>query len=401
MGSVVLLIGLIFYVGAVMATKLFGAAHPEWFGSIGASLYTLFQVMTLESWSMGIVRPVMETHPLAWAFFVPFILVTTFAVLNLLVGLVVNAMQEAAEADRPRRRTSSRPRCCGGSGPSRSGCRAGLKQRRIRGLDTASHPVAARRMWAISAATGVRAPLAGPQAPRCRTFIGAAGSRGVPPEGVAAVLEDPVLLARMQFAANITFHILFPTITIALGWMLLFMKVRFTWTRDGAWMELYRFWVKVFALTFSLGVVSGIVMSFQFGTNWPGFMNTVGNIAGPLLAYEIMTAFFLEAVFIGVMLFGHGRVPAWAHTVATALVAIGTTTVGLLDHGAVVVDAHARRLRDARRRGARDGLVGHRLQPLHAGAAVAHAARLGPHGGVPGRGPVGVAVAARATGRPR
>jgi voltage-gated sodium channel len=100
MGSVVLLIGLIFYVGAVMATKLFGAAHPEWFGSIGASLYTLFQVMTLESWSMGIVRPVMETHPLAWAFFVPFILVTTFAVLNLLVGLVVNAMQEAAEADR-------------------------------------------------------------------------------------------------------------------------------------------------------------------------------------------------------------------------------------------------------------------------------------------------------------
>ncbi len=139
------------------------------------------------------------------------------------------------------------------------------------------------------------------------------------------MLDDPVLLARLQFAANITFHILFPTITIALGWMLLFMKLRFTWTRDSAWMELYRFWVKVFALTFSLGVVSGIVMSFQFGTNWPGFMNTVGNIAGPLLAYEVMTAFFLEAVFIGVMLFGHGRVANWAHTIATALVAIGTT----------------------------------------------------------------------------
>ncbi len=137
--------------------------------------------------------------------------------------------------------------------------------------------------------------------------------------------DDPVLLARIQFAANITFHILFPTITIALGWMLLFMKLRFSRTGDGAWMELYRFWTKVFALTFSLGVVSGIVMSFQFGTNWPGFMNTVGNVAGPLLAYEIMTAFFLEAVFIGVMLFGHGRVPNWAHTVATALVAIGTT----------------------------------------------------------------------------
>jgi cytochrome d ubiquinol oxidase subunit I len=137
--------------------------------------------------------------------------------------------------------------------------------------------------------------------------------------------DDPVLLARIQFAANITFHILFPTITIALGWMLLFMKLRFNRTGDGAWMELYRFWTKVFALTFSLGVVSGIVMSFQFGTNWPGFMNTVGNVAGPLLAYEIMTAFFLEAVFIGVMLFGHGRVPNWAHTAATALVAIGTT----------------------------------------------------------------------------
>nr|WP_218014138.1 cytochrome ubiquinol oxidase subunit I [Rubellimicrobium roseum] len=138
-------------------------------------------------------------------------------------------------------------------------------------------------------------------------------------------MEDPVLLARMQFAANITFHILFPTITIALAWMLLFMKWRFSRTGDGAWMELYRFWTKVFALTFSLGVVSGIVMSFQFGTNWPGFMNTVGNIAGPLLAYEIMTAFFLEAVFIGVMLFGHGRIPNWAHTAATALVAVGTT----------------------------------------------------------------------------
>nr|WP_243730888.1 ion transporter [Rubellimicrobium sp. CFH 75288] len=99
MGSVFLLIALIFYVGAVMATKLFGATHPEWFGSIGASAYTLFQVMTLESWSMGIVRPVMEVHPFAWAFFVPFILVTTFAVLNLLVGLVVNAMQDAAQEE--------------------------------------------------------------------------------------------------------------------------------------------------------------------------------------------------------------------------------------------------------------------------------------------------------------
>jgi voltage-gated sodium channel len=95
MGSVFLLMSIIFYIGAVMATKLFSASFPEWFGSIGASLYTLFQVMTLESWSMGIVRPVLEVYPYAWAFFVPFIMVTTFAVVNLIVGLVVNSMQDA------------------------------------------------------------------------------------------------------------------------------------------------------------------------------------------------------------------------------------------------------------------------------------------------------------------
>ena len=95
MGSVFLLMGIIFYIGAVMATKLFGASFPEWFGSIGASLYTLFQIMTLESWSMGIVRPVLDVYPYAWLFFVPFIMVTTFAVVNLLVGLIVNSMQDA------------------------------------------------------------------------------------------------------------------------------------------------------------------------------------------------------------------------------------------------------------------------------------------------------------------
>jgi voltage-gated sodium channel len=95
MGSVFALMSLIFYIGAVMATKLFAADFPEWFGTIGRSAYSLFQIMTLESWSMGIVRPVMEIHPWAWAFFVPFILVTTFAVVNLVVGLVVNSMQEA------------------------------------------------------------------------------------------------------------------------------------------------------------------------------------------------------------------------------------------------------------------------------------------------------------------
>jgi cytochrome d ubiquinol oxidase subunit I len=136
---------------------------------------------------------------------------------------------------------------------------------------------------------------------------------------------DTLLLSRIQFAANVSFHILFPTITIALGWVLLYFKLRFNASGETRWIDAYRFWVKVFALSFALGVVSGITMSFQFGTNWPGFMERVGNIAGPLLAYEVLTAFFLEATFVAIMLFGMQRVPGWLHTLATALVAIGTT----------------------------------------------------------------------------
>lgn len=136
---------------------------------------------------------------------------------------------------------------------------------------------------------------------------------------------DSLILARAQFATNISFHILFPTITIALGWILLFFKLRFNSTQDIKWMNAYQLYVKIFALCFALGVVSGITMSFQFGTNWPGFMNTVGNIAGPLLGYEVLTAFFLEATFLGVMLFGFNKVSNRVHTIATVLVAFGTT----------------------------------------------------------------------------
>ena len=136
---------------------------------------------------------------------------------------------------------------------------------------------------------------------------------------------DALMLSRLQFAANISFHILFPTITIALGWWLLFFRWRWVRTRDERWLLAWRFWTKVFALTFALGVVSGITMSFQFGTNWPGFMERVGNIAGPLLGYEVLTAFFLEATFLGVMLFGHDRVSERVHLIATFLVAFGTT----------------------------------------------------------------------------
>jgi len=139
------------------------------------------------------------------------------------------------------------------------------------------------------------------------------------------VMVDAVMLARLQFAANISFHILFPTISIALGWFLLFFKLRFRATGDDHWMQAYRLYVKVFALTFALGVVSGVTMSFQFGTNWPGYMERVGNIAGPLLAYEVLTAFFLEASFLGIMLFGRRRVGERMHTIATVLVAGGTT----------------------------------------------------------------------------
>ncbi|GAA0478363.1 hypothetical protein GCM10009096_20340 [Parasphingorhabdus litoris] len=104
MGSVILLLGLIFYVASVMATKLFGASFPQWFGSVGASLYSLFQIMTLESWSMGIVRPIMEVYPWAWAFFVPFVLVTSFVVLNLFIAIIVNAMHEEADEEQSAQR---------------------------------------------------------------------------------------------------------------------------------------------------------------------------------------------------------------------------------------------------------------------------------------------------------
>jgi cytochrome d ubiquinol oxidase subunit I len=138
-------------------------------------------------------------------------------------------------------------------------------------------------------------------------------------------MADVFMLSRLQFAANMSFHILFPTITIALVWLLFYFRVRFNLSGHPVWMRAYRFWVKVFALSFALGVVSGITMSFQFGTNWPGYMATVGNVAGPLLGYEVLTAFFLEATFLGVMLFGITRVPGWVHTLATFMVAVGTS----------------------------------------------------------------------------
>jgi cytochrome d ubiquinol oxidase subunit I len=138
-------------------------------------------------------------------------------------------------------------------------------------------------------------------------------------------MEEALVLARTQFGLNIAFHILFPTLTIGLAWVLVYFRLQYARTGDPAWLATFKLWTKVFALTFAMGVVTGIVMSFQFGTNWPGFMTKVGNIAGPLLAYEVLTAFFLEATFLGVMLFGMNRVPPWLHILATILVAAGTS----------------------------------------------------------------------------
>ena len=136
-------------------------------------------------------------------------------------------------------------------------------------------------------------------------------------------LDEALLLARFQFGLNIGFHILFPSVTIGLAWLLVYFRVRYERTRDPAWLDTYKLWVKVFALSFAMGVVSGVTMSFQFGTNWPGYMLAVGNIAGPLLAYEVLTAFLIEATFLGVMLFGMNRVPSWMHVLSTVMVACG------------------------------------------------------------------------------
>jgi len=138
-------------------------------------------------------------------------------------------------------------------------------------------------------------------------------------------MDEALVLARAQFGLNIGFHILFPSITIGLAWMLFVFRLNYERTHQQAWLATYKLWVKVFALCFAVGVVTGIVMSFQFGTNWPGFMTSVGNIAGPLLAYEVLTAFFLEATFLGIMLFGMSRVPGWVHVLSTFMVAFGTT----------------------------------------------------------------------------
>ena len=135
---------------------------------------------------------------------------------------------------------------------------------------------------------------------------------------------DAELLARIQFAFTVSFHIIFPSFTIGLASFLFVLEALWLRTRDETYLSLYKFWMKIFALAFGMGVVSGIVMSYQFGTNWGPFSEFTGGVIGPLLAYEVLSAFFLEAGFLGIMLFGLNRVGPKLHFTATTMVAIGT-----------------------------------------------------------------------------
>lgn len=135
---------------------------------------------------------------------------------------------------------------------------------------------------------------------------------------------DPVMLARIQFAFTVSFHIIFPAFTIGLSSFLAVLEFRWLKTGDKNYQELYKFWIKIFAVAFGMGVVSGVVMSYEFGTNWSVFSDRISNVLGPLLGFEVLTAFFLEASFLGIMLFGWGKVSKKMHFVSTCIVAIGT-----------------------------------------------------------------------------
>jgi cytochrome bd ubiquinol oxidase subunit I len=135
---------------------------------------------------------------------------------------------------------------------------------------------------------------------------------------------DPLLLSRIQFAFTISFHILFPSFTIGLAAWLLVLEVLWLRTGKAIYADIATHWTKIFAVSFGMGVVSGVVLSYQFGTNWSEFSRLGGNVVGPLMSYEVLTAFFLEAGFLGIMLFGRNRVPKAVHLFATAMVALGT-----------------------------------------------------------------------------
>src|SRR4026209_222767 len=161
--------------------------------------------------------------------------------------------------------------------------------------------------------------------PAARSYVSAVAAHGPYADNRAAMTDPTVLLlSRIQFGFVMSFHIIFPAFTIGLARWLAFLAGAYLKTRRALWRDLYVFWLKIFAVAFGLGVVSGLVMSFQFGTNWAELSTRAGNILGPLLAYEVLTAFFLEATFLGVMLFGWRRVQPRMHCFASCMVALGT-----------------------------------------------------------------------------
>ena len=189
---------------------------------------------------------------------------------------------------------------------------------------------------------------------------------------------DPVLLSRIQFAFVISFHIIFPAFTIGLAAWLATIEGMHIATRDPIYRRVFDFWLKVFALSFGMGVVSGIVMAFQFGTNWSVLAERTGSIQGPLLGYEGFTAFMLEATFFGVMLLGRDRAPPWFYFLSCCMV---SHAVVILDPLQQQLDAGADRSRHSRRQTRPGRLVGNHYRSNRAGALAAYAAgRLPDHG---------------------
>ena len=183
-----------------------------------------------------------------------------------------------------------------------------------------------------------------------------------------------LLLSRLQFAFTISFHIIFPSFTIGLAAWLTVLEALHLWTGRPVYRLVFEFWLKIFGVAFGLGVVSGIVMAFQFGTNWSVLARMSGPIQGPLLSYETFTAFFLEASFFGILLFGRPRVPPWFYLFSTGDGGAGYHALGLLDHGQQQLDAGAGRVCDRERRIRSRRLVQDPLQPGSLGALPSHAA---------------------------
>ena len=187
---------------------------------------------------------------------------------------------------------------------------------------------------------------------------------------------DPVLLSRFQFAWLIGWHILMPAFTVGMASYIAILEGFHFATGRQIYLRISMFWIRIFSVAFGVGVVSGMIMPFQFGTNWSRYADATSNVLGPLFAYEAINAFFLEAAFLGVLLFGRKLVPPWAHFLAALMVALGTLFSVVLDSCRQQLDADAGRLRDHRRTLLPQGLARGRLQPVLPLSPGAHCRRL-------------------------